>query len=413
MGRRAQRGLLAACFLCSAGEGFPRDLERCIETPQPQEFVPSQSVGAVEERGNLTVMELSGDYSRGVTPVRQDVAHAFYAAHPDRYDFLITFTTFEFETQEAIAFYNSIANDVSGIGSPVFNYAAQFGSASGKLQGYLDMAALSRYNFDETSPAYKSLLDTATHELMHRWTASVHYRKSDGSTSTDLLGRDGVHWSYFLDTDASVMYGSDWHDRGNGSFEAVDTRHRYSPLDLYLAGFASASEVPDFGLIRGGQGSPTDYPQQGAITPGLLENIGVGQIVAAEGARVPDVSAAPKEFRAAMLLLRRPGESVPPDEVVAIEHFRSRLQQRFAQMTNGRAILRIATDANGTAAAGLPEILHGSGTSTAPGGGAAAVAWLESQQAADGHWEDRPATAVRGSRSGGAALAVKEDWEAF
>lgn len=395
MGRRALRGLFAGCFFCIAGSGSSQDLEHCIEKPQPQDFVPSQSIGAVEERGNLTLMELSGDYTRGVTQPRQDVAHAFYTAHPDRYDFLITFTTFEFETQEAIAFYNSIANDVSGIGAPIFNYAAQFGSASGKLQGYLDMAALSRYSFDGASPGYRFLLDTAAHELMHRWVASVRYRKSDGSTSADLLGRDGAHWSYFLDTDASVMYGSDWRDRGDGSFEAIDTRHRYSPLDLYLSGFASASEVPDFGLIRGGQGSPIDYPLQGAITPGTRETIGVGQIVAAEGPRIPDVSTAPKEFRAALILLHRPGESVPADDVVALEHFRSRLQQRFAQMTNGRAILRIATDANGTATAGLPEILHGSGAATAPGGAVAAVAWLESQQATDGHWEDRPATAVR------------------
>ncbi|MBO9664190.1 CARDB domain-containing protein [Dokdonella sp.] len=398
-------GLAAAALSLTLATGASAlDWENCIQAVQPSDAGGWPHVSEIEDRGNLTVMSLAGAYERGSTAPRQEVAQAFYATHPDRYDFLFVFTTFEFPTGGALAFYNGIANDTAGTGNPIYSHSAQFGSASGKLQGYIDMAALGRYSFAPDAPEYKALLDTAAHELMHRWVASVRYRKGDGTLSGDLLGQENAHWSYFLDTDASVMYGADWRDRGDGTFEAIDTRHRYGPLDLYLAGFAGAGEVAPFGLIRGGEGAAVDLPRQGAVTHGTLETVSVDQIVAAEGPRVPDAAHAPKEFRAALVLLRRPGETVSAETYVGIEQFRSRFQQRFAQMTDGRATLRVVTENRSTAQTGLPEILHGSGTTGTPPGRAAAVAWLEAAQQADGHWEDRPGTAVRDTVAAYAAL---------
>ena len=63
-------------------------------------------------------------------------------------------------------------------------------------------------------------------------------------------------------------------------------------------------------------------------------------------------------------------------------------------MTDGRAVIHIFTRPRDSAVE-LPAVLHGSGTTTSPGGVAAAVSWLEARQRADGHWEDRPATALR------------------
>lgn len=398
-------GLAAAALSLTLATGARAlDWQNCIQAVQPSDAGGWPHVSEIEDRGNLTVMSLAGAYERGSTAPRQEVAQAFYATHPDRYDFLFVFTTFEFPTGGALAFYNGIANDTAGTGNPIYSHSAQFGSASGKLQGYIDMAALGRYSFAPNAPEYKALLDTAAHELMHRWVAAVRYRKGDGTLSGDLLGQENAHWSYFLDTDASVMYGADWKQRGDGTFEAIDTRHRYGPLDLYLAGFAGAGEVAPFGLIRGGEGAAVDLPRQGAVTPGTLETVSVEQIVAAEGPRVPDAAHAPKEFRAALVLLRRPGETVSAETYAGIEQFRSRFQQRFAQMTDGRATLRVVTEGRSAAQAGLPEILHGSGATGTPPGRAAAVAWLEAAQRADGHWEDRPGTAVRDTVAAYAAL---------
>ncbi|HEX6832146.1 MAG TPA: CARDB domain-containing protein, partial [Rudaea sp.] len=352
-------------------------------------------VGSQQDSGNLTIMELTGAYDRDLTAPRQAVAAHFFATHPDQYDFIYVFTTFEFDTGNYLAFYNPIRNDTIGIGKAPFDNSASFGS-NGKLQGYIDMAAISRYEFAPTASGYQLTLDTMAHETMHRWGAYVHFSDTANTDSPDLLGQDGAHWSYFLDTDASVMYGADWELQGDGKFHSVDVRHRYSPLDLYLAGFAAPSEVPPFTLIRNGDGGvSTDLPVLGAVSGGSGEPVTIDQVVAASGARVPAVADAQKNFSAAMILLKRPGENISPDQMLELERLRVRFQQQFVEMTDGRGIVRVFTQTRAASTAGPPTILQGSGTAATPPGVAAAVSWIEGKQKADGHWEDRPATAVR------------------
>jgi subtilase family serine protease/flagellar hook assembly protein FlgD/fibronectin type 3 domain-containing protein len=378
----------------------------CVVMPQPAKAgAAGKAVVAASDIGNITVMQIDGDYARGQTAPRQNVAATFYSQHSDDYDFLITFTTFEFETGEATAFYNAIRNDVAGIGSETFDHGAAFGSAA-KLQGYIDMAAMSRYEFKPRDVRYEASLDVLAHELMHRWGAHLRYRDAGGATSSALIGREDAHWSFFLDSDASTLYGNDWRLRPDGRYESVAVRRRYSSLDLYAAGFAAPGEVAPVTLIRNGDGDANAFPQLGAITGGQPETVTIEQIVAANGARVPAAADAPKEFRAALLLLTRPGETVTPELLYSLESFRTRFQQRFAQMTDGRARLRIFTEKNNAAAPALPQILTGSGDATTAPGTAAAVTWLEGRQAADGHWHDRPATAMRDTAAALRALEM-------
>ncbi|MEO8958018.1 MAG: CARDB domain-containing protein, partial [Rudaea sp.] len=373
-------------------------LLNCVQPVHPlplSQLANTDAVGTSQDIGNVTVMDLSGDYDRGLDAPRQQVAARFYAAHPDQYDFLIVFTTFEFPTAQAIAFYRGLRNDTQGIGQPIFDYSAAYGSA-GKLQGYTDMAAMSRYDFVPDSPSYHVAFDTLAHEIMHHWGVHLHFLDGNGVDSSDLIGQDNSHWSYFLDTDASVMYGADWQLQGDGKFHSVDTRHRYSPLDMYVAGFAAPSEVPPFTLIRNGDGGvATDYPKLGAVSGGQGESITIDQVIAASGQRIPSATDSQKDFTGAIILLKRPGESVSANQLLELERFRVRFEQQFVANTSGRGTMRLYTQTLGTAAVGPPAILHGSGTTANLGGVAAAVAWLESRQAADGHWQDRPATSVR------------------
>ena len=62
----------------------------------------------------------------------------------DSYDFLIVFTNFDFATGEALAFHSAVRSQVEGIGKTVLDNGDLFGSP-GRLHGYVDMAALSRY----------------------------------------------------------------------------------------------------------------------------------------------------------------------------------------------------------------------------------------------------------------------------
>lgn len=54
------------------------------------------------------------------------------------------------------------------------------------------------------------------HEVAHQWLVFPEFLDG-GSPSDALLGRDGAHWSYLLDSEASYMYGSEWTDNGDHS----------------------------------------------------------------------------------------------------------------------------------------------------------------------------------------------------
>ncbi|MBL0164399.1 MAG: PD40 domain-containing protein [Xanthomonadales bacterium] len=388
-------GLLVAGATAFADE-LP--LTNCLEQLRPVDVSQlrafAASIGPSSNTGNLTIIEFDGAYDRGLAEPRQLVAQRFYQDHPDDYDFLIVFTTFEFETAGAHAFYNGIQNDTSGIGLPLYDNSTGFGS-DGRLQGYIDMAALSRNSFVPQNPSFQFTLQVIAHELMHRWGSQLGFRDANGNPSADLIGPDQVHWSYFLDTDASVMYGNDWNMRADGSFESVAIRQRFSPLDLYSAGLYAASEVPPFNLIRGGTGSATDPPRLGAVSGGHLESISIDQVIAESGPRSPMAAQAQKDFRAAFILLKRPGEQVSAATTLALEQLRTRAQQYFSQITRSRANLRIFTTPDQVTGPGLPQILIGSGATATPPGIAAAIAWLEARQLADGHWQDHPSTALR------------------
>lgn len=387
-----------ALLVAARAHAANKTLQDCVQTPKPSPLaavISNGQVGQVGDVGNVTVMELSGDYDRGITEPRQEVAAQFFATHPDQYDFLVVFTTFEFPTGSATAFYNEIRNDTDGIGQPQVDLSADFGSA-GRLQGYIDMAAMSRYSFAPNTSGYQTLLGVLAHEIMHRWGVYIHFIDSSGNDSTDLLGLDGMHWSYFADSDASVMYGNDWQLQSDGKFHSVDVRHRYSPLDLYLAGFAAPSEVPPITLIRNGDGGvATDLPKLGAVSNGTGEQVTIDQIIAASGARSPSATDSQKDFTGAVILLKRPGENVSANTLLELERFRVRAEQQFVEMTGGRGTLRLYTKTKTAGAVTTPTILHGSGTTQTPTGVGGAVVWLESRQTADGHWQDRAATAMR------------------
>lgn len=387
---------LAVCTAAGSAAAPPRSGDDCVILPGASAGRAAAPASVISSRdsGNLTEMEFAGDYTYDLTAPRQAVAQRFYQDHPDQYDFLIVFTTFDFDWGSGSAYYHAIRNDVSGIGWPLLDYGGDFGS-SRRLQGYVDMTRVERLPLSPRDPRYRETRNTLAHELMHRWTAKLRYRDAGGEIRRDLIGHQDAHWSHFLDTNASLMYGARWEQRSDGRFEATAVTHRYGPLDLYAAGFAAASEVPPLKLIRNGDGDPASLPVLGARSGGSQETISLDQIIAAEGPRIPDSASAPKDFRAALIVLKRPGETVPAEVLAGLEALRIRTQQHFTQLTDGRASLRVFTQRLDTASAQLPPLLAGSGNTAAPPGVAVALDWIKQRQHTDGHWQDRPATALR------------------
>jgi len=64
----------------------------------------------VRDQEHLSIIEFVGDYNRDLPSLQSNVepravvAKEFFRTHPDNYDFLIVFSTFEFDTGEAAAF---------------------------------------------------------------------------------------------------------------------------------------------------------------------------------------------------------------------------------------------------------------------------------------------------------------------
>lgn len=372
-----------------------------------QTFVSSGEFEArhIEDREQVSVIELVGNYDKvkgdgepNVEP-RSVIAREFYRTHPDEYDFLVVFTTFEFATPsnvpgaDALAFHLGVRNDVEGIGLPIFDNSDLFGS-DGRLQGYIDMAALSRYVTDPLNPRFELVQSTLAHEIQHQWCCYVEFQRPDGSKSLDLLGPDDAHWSYFLDSDASVMYGHEWRDNGNSSFTAVDARRFFSPLDLYLAGFLTPEEMQPFLLIDQPGGDRTRFPERGVTIQGSRSTVDIADIISAEGPRLPAVSDSPKRFRAAFLVVTRP-TTRPSDELLAAVHrVRDGFQTRFSILTGGRAVAQVFPEAMVDGSVGAPDGVEG-GALRDEASLADGFTWLRNEQKAEGFWEDTEATRLR------------------
>ena len=227
----------------------------------------------VKTAASIAIIDFVGNYNKDLdtgesnVEARAVVAREFLRTHPDTYDFLVIFSTFEFATGDALAFHWGVQNKVQGLGLAQYDVSHLFGSA-GRLLGYIDMAALTRYVTDPLQPAFETVLATLGHEMLHQWSGRARFVDASGHLSAALLGRDNSHWSDLLDTNASVLYGHKWRDNHDGTFTSEAMRKFFSPLDLYLAGVYSEAEVPPFLLIDNPQHDPTVLPQANITVQG-------------------------------------------------------------------------------------------------------------------------------------------------
>ncbi|HEY2946701.1 MAG TPA: CARDB domain-containing protein, partial [Vicinamibacteria bacterium] len=327
--------------------------------------------------------------SDGITPnyaARAAVARRFYESHGDFYDFLVVFTNFQFNTAEASAFHSLIRNDVRGIGLPIVDNGLPFGSP-GRLKGYIDMADISRYSqsplsLDPADPGFGRTLNVLAHEAAHQWMTEARFRDATGRISDDLLKGDG-HWSYLLDSDASVMYGADWVSRDDGSYAAARVQDTYFNLDLYLMGLLDASRVTPFTLLRNPAVSRNAIPVEGSVVPADPETVTIDQVIAAEGRRSPGFPDSPKAFRMGFVFLTRPGTEPSVQELEAVDRVRRFFAGHFFAVTRGVAIADTAlAEVPPSPRAGAPDLDK-------------ALAWLLARQLPDGRWQDSEATAIR------------------
>ena len=125
-------------------------------------------------------------------------------------------------------------------------------------------------------------------EVGHRWLAYVDFR-DDGHTLQALLGRDDAHWSFFFDSDASVMEGNDIEDLGGGQFRTTDAVKRFSRLDQDMMGLVGPGSVPTFFYVESPNSPKTrsDAPSIGVSFTGTRRDVLIEDIIAVNGPRSP------------------------------------------------------------------------------------------------------------------------------
>jgi uncharacterized protein (TIGR03437 family) len=279
-----------------------------------------------------------------------EVAKAFYTSHPNRdvYDFLYLFSEFPYSGgSDGFRFYFPIANDTSGIGLPLHRLSMLDEIGSEKLQGILNLNFITTF---PDSPVKRSIgvnhgLSLLAHEQGHRWLAFLSYP----GDPTLLLGRLQVHWSFFFNMEStisspearrsSVAEGSVYRDNGDGTFTTVNLIDGYSALDQYLMGLRPAAEVLDSFVLTNtsGENGPSDPPSPNVTVTGVPRPVRIGQILQANGVRVPDSTHAQKSFRAAVILLTSQGTQPSQSNLDKIARYRLAFESYFHQSTDYRA----------------------------------------------------------------------------
>lgn len=265
------------------------------------------------------------------------VSRRFLAGHPDVFEQLVTYTTRPLNPiPGTLAFELNIRNDIQGIGLEAgLDQSAQWGSG-GVLASVAYMDSIDQYLEVDG-------FEILAHEVGHRWLARLRFRDAAGRRSDALLGRALVHWSFFMNTEASVLEGSEIADRGGGRFETVDITRRFSALDQYAMGLRLPDEVPPFFYVDG----PDNFrpnrafkfssaPEAGISFTGIRRDVRIEDVIAAMGPRVPDASRAPRRLRQAFILVA--DEEAPATDArrQALARIRTRFEPYYREATGER-----------------------------------------------------------------------------
>jgi hypothetical protein len=270
------------------------------------------------------------------------VSRRFYQAHPDGYDQLVIWTDIGV-TQEAFAFETTVANEIRGLGTDVFDQSRAFGSA-GRLRSIVMMDALGKYPSDPQARVLgeNSVVAILGHETGHHWLAFLRFRDKDGRESEALLGRDQAHWSFFMDSDASLLEGNDIEDLGGGRFRTTGAVSRYSLLDQYAMGLISESQVPPFFYVEDPANvtpdrTPSANPETGITFAGTRRVVLMQDVIDVMGPREPSFRDSPRLHRQAYIYVISPNRSIDRSQVDKIDLIRRQFEPFFNRAADGRA----------------------------------------------------------------------------
>ena len=266
----------------------------------------------------------------------------FYQTHQDNFDQLV-FWTDTTVISDAFAFESTVKNAITGTGLEVFDFSGELGSA-GALQSVINMDRISKYSDAPSAKMFgeNSALGILAHETGHRWLARLLFRNADRSVSDQLLGRQLAHWSFFKDSDGSVMEGNEIEDLGGGAFRTTTSTEKYSRLDLYAMGVATAAEVPGWFFVDAPISAWTreDAPIAGTTFNGTRRDVLIQDVIDVLGPRVPAAADSSRVHRQAFVFVRGANAVLGPQDFARLVRIREQFGPFFSRATENRMELR-------------------------------------------------------------------------
>lgn len=270
-------------------------------------------------------------------------ARVFYTEFGDDYDQLVFWTDTRVTDSDTFAFESTVKNQVRGIGQSTIDLASEYGSG-GRLASVVLMDTLTKYPSDPSARVNgeNTTLSLVAHETGHRWGATLKFRDGEG-TNDIWLGRQLAHWSFFTDSDASVIEGNEIQDAG-GSFRTGTPSQRYSPFDLYAMGVMRESEVPATFYVASPvitdpttlSASRDSSPRSGVSMTGTRTDVTIDAVVAAMGARSPAAGTGPRLHRQAWVYVTSAGRPADAAALSKLDSFRHAFEGFFESATGGR-----------------------------------------------------------------------------
>jgi len=332
-----------------------------VATAAPIEFVEQRDTYMIFRDVEQSV-EYADWFTRDPFLVGYDaVESGLLGVHPDDSQFVVMFTTWELPPPVG-ALYQSVANDVHGIGYehiatedaviPDEGMGYFDDTPNSQVQGFLHMNIWTNYLGGDpggVSDNYISLV--FGQELGHAWLAFVYFDQGQGPDPS-MLGRSNAHWSFYMSTGGSPVQGHDWTDNGDGTFTAVQPAiYEYSDLDLYLMGLVPPEDVEPWFVLENVSNCVDSAAKDGSCAPedafqfqadsytvnATRRDITVDDVIANEGVRTPAYPDAPNEYDVSFILVTRPDEVLDEGQKLLVDAIINRSIEIFDAQTRGYA----------------------------------------------------------------------------
>ena len=273
-------------------------------------------------------------------------AQRFYATHEDAYDYLVIFNALGIRTNNtgAIAFEDTIRNNVSGFGERLVDQGSAFGSKR-RLQAVMYMGPWEQYPADPFAPmplrpgTGELGISVVGHEASHRFLAFVSVKDAAGRSL--MFGRDSVHWGFNFNSEGSLTEGNRIVDNGasaNPRFFAEGAGERLAPLDQYFFGLRPPEDVPQTFVVLNSTGpANTSAPRPGTRFNGTRRDVNIEELVEIAGPRIPDSQVAQRKYRFGWVLIVPSNQALSTRGADLVERYRSEWESYWSRVSEGRS----------------------------------------------------------------------------